>query len=116
MPAWLRRITRHTRRISSWVLRSGARNESIWLIHAFCASWSAGNTSWSAASYGKFQSVESGAVTARSASCRPEAWHGHERVVGHLLEHHLERHPALELVELALDHVRHHARALVEID
>ena len=40
------RATVHTMRMSSWVLRSGARSESIWLSHAACASCSAGNTSW----------------------------------------------------------------------
>jgi hypothetical protein len=47
-------------------LRSGAGNESIWLIHEFCDSWSAGNTSWSGASKGKLQSPSrSGAMRER---------------------------------------------------
>src|SRR3954467_2718900 len=107
MPAWLRRITRHTSRMSSWVLRSGARNESIWLIHAFWASCSAGNTSCSAASYGKLQSAGSGVVTACSPGNRAEARQRDERVVGHVLEHHFECHAANEGVEVAVDDVRH---------
>ncbi len=56
IPGPLRRITTHARRTSSWVFRSGAGSESIWLIHEFCASWRAGNTSWSGPSNGKLQS------------------------------------------------------------
>ena len=46
----------------SRVRRSGAGSESSWLIHAFCASCSAGKVSWSGPSKGKFQSPRSSAI------------------------------------------------------
>ncbi len=64
-PSALPKMTVHTSRMSSWVRRSGAESDSIWLIHELCASWSAGNTSWSGPSNGKLQSSRLVMVTPR---------------------------------------------------
>src|SRR3954451_4906319 len=110
MPAGLRRITVHTSRISSWVLRSGAGRESIWLSHELWASCSAGNSACSASSKGKLQSRASVTRSARG----PELDDRH--FVRRRVEHRVQGHADLQRVELAVDDVRHHARALGEID
>ena len=55
-PGGLRRMTVHTMRMSSWVLRSGARSESICASQAFWASCRPGAKACSSASKGNTQS------------------------------------------------------------
>src|SRR5262245_36303400 len=112
MPGGLRRITVQTRRISSWVLRSGECSESIWLSHELCASCSAGKTWWSGSSNGKLQSLL-GLTGASRAGRGPEL--DDRDVLARRVEHGLERHPHLERVELAVHDVRHHAGTLFEL-
>jgi hypothetical protein len=97
-------------RMSSWVFRSGAFSESIWLSHAFCAACNDGKTSSRGPSNGKFQSCWSCAL----GPLRPE--HGDRHVLRGLLEQDLERHADFEGVEIAVDDVGHHARAFFEVD
>src|SRR5438477_5224230 len=56
-PGGLRRITVHTNRMSSWVLRSGWRNESMADSHEACASCRTGARSCRCFSDGKTQSA-----------------------------------------------------------
>src|SRR5262249_39599926 len=100
---------------SSCVLRSGARNESIWLIHAFCASCNAGKTSCSGPSNGKLQSSWCVMSSVRSLESRGYE-HGNRDLVRLLAKRDAQRHPDLQLVGLAVDNVGHHAGALSKVD
>src|SRR6202023_220415 len=103
--------------ISSWVLRSRARSESIWDNQAFWASWSAGATAWRCFSKGKFQSWAS--VMSLTSSCYGCASRTEDRkshLVGLGPEDDLEVHTDLQLVERAVDHVGHHAGPLLQFD
>src|SRR5215471_151300 len=51
-----------------------------------------------------------------AACCRRRTEHGDRDVLADLLEQDLERRPDLEGVEVAVDDVGHHARALFQID
>src|ERR1700722_2036192 len=65
-------MTVHTMRISSWVLRSGARRESMEAIHAFCACRTPGAHSWRNFSEGKGQTSSSTSMSRDSSGS--SAW------------------------------------------
>src|ERR1700722_6637030 len=65
-PGW-RAMTVHTIRISSWVLRSGARNESMEAIHAFWACRTPGAHSFRKRSEGKGQTSSSTLMSSDSS-------------------------------------------------
>src|SRR4051812_21263557 len=113
-PSGLRRPTVTTMRMSSCVLRSGASSESTCAIHAFCAAWSWGNTSWSGSSNGKFQSC-SWSFTVGNLGGRGGAENRDRDLVVERLEVDGDGHADPQLiVRRALD-VGHHPRAFFEL-